>query len=444
MSKTLKILLAVMVVGVILAIIGKEMEWFGKVPDTKVLVETVELYNIVETVSANGKIQPEIEVKISPDVSGEIIELNVKEGDKVNAGDLLLKINPDIYMANVDRMDAALNSAKAGLATSKARFIESEATYKRNKQLWEEKVISDAEFEGITANMRVNEQNVIAAEFNIKSAQASVKEARDNLAKTMIFAPVDGIVYSLNIEKGERVVGTSQMAGTEMMRLANLNEMEVSVEVNENDIVRVMEKDTADIEVDAYLDRTFKGIVTEVANSANTEGLGADQVTNFTVKIRILQESYADLLDTNSASVSPFRPGMSATVEIRTETVTDIVAVAIQAVTIREDTTQAEDPEVAKARKEKEKTDATSGETKKKRSKKIGKKEECVFVVADGMVELRWVEVGVQDNDHIEIKEGLKAGERVVIGPYSAVSKHLEDKKGVEEVTEEELYDDDE
>ena len=442
MSKTLKILLIVMGAGLVLALVGKKMEWFGKSPEIKVLVEKSGLYNIVETVSANGKIQPEIEVKISPDVSGEIIELAVKEGDKVNAGDLLIKINPDIYIANVDRMDAALNSAKASLATSKARFIESEATYKRNKQLWEDEVISDAEFEGITANMHVAEQNVVAAEFNVKSAHASVKEARDNLSKTMIFAPVNGIVYGLKVEKGERVVGTSQMAGTEMMRLANLNEMEVSVEVNENDIVRVTELDTSDIEVDAYLDRTFRGIVTEVANSANTEGIGADQVTNFTVKIRILQESYYDLLDTANLNISPFRPGMSASVEIRTETVKNTVGVPIQAVTIREDTSKAEDPEVVK---QQENVEATSGETKKQnKSKKIGKKEECVFVLADGKVELRWVQVGVQDNDHIQIKDGLVVGERIIVGPYSAVSKLLEDGKKVEEVSEDELYDDDE
>ncbi|MBL4658077.1 MAG: efflux RND transporter periplasmic adaptor subunit, partial [Flavobacteriales bacterium] len=391
---------------------------------------------------ANGKIQPEIEVKISPDVSGEVIELAVKEGDKVNEGDLLVKINPDIYLASVDRMDAALNSAKAALANSKARFIEAEATYKRNKKLWDDKVISDAEFEGITANMHVAEQNMVASEFNIKSASASLKEARDNLAKTMIYAPVQGVVYMLQIEKGERVVGTSQMAGTELMRLANLNEMEVSVEVNENDIVRVMTKDTSDIEVDAYLDRTFKGIVTEVANSANTEGVGADQVTNFTVKIRILQSSYEDLLDTANTSVSPFRPGMSATVEIRTEKAVDVVSVPIQAVTIREDTTQLEDDNVVKARK---KVEASSGETKKSRKNKVvGKKEECVFVLLDGVVELRWVEVGIQDNDIIQIKEGLKEGEHIVVGPYSAVSKGIEHEAKVEVVTEDELYEDDE
>jgi len=438
MSKTLKILLIVMGAGIILALVGKNMGWFGKSLEVKVLMEESALYTIVETVSASGKIQPEIEIKISPDVSGEIIELSVKEGDEVKVGDLLIKINPDVYMANVDRLDATLNSAMANLATSKARFIESEATYKRNEKLWKDKVISDADFEGITANMHVAEQNMVAAKFNIKSASASLKEAHDNLAKTMIFAPVNGIVYGLSVEKGERVVGTSQMAGTEMMRLANLNEMEVSVEVNENDIVRVIKLDTADIEVDAYLDRTFKGIVTEVANSANIDGVGADQVTNFTVKIRILQESYYDLLDTANLNISPFRPGMSASVEIRTETVKNIIGVPIQAVTIREDTSKAE----AYAAVTKQKgVESAPGETRKrKKEKKAGKKEECVFVLVDGKVELRWVQVGVQDNDHIEIKEGLTVGERIVVGPYSAVSKALANGKLVEEVGEDELY----
>lgn len=439
MSKTLKILLIALLVAVVLAIVGKKMEWFGKSDDIKVLSEYVELHDIIETVAANGKIQPEIEVKISPDVSGEIIELSVKEGDKVNEGDLLVKINPDIYLASVDRMDAALNSAKAASANSKARFIEAEATFNRNKKLWDDKIISDAEFEGITANKHVAEQNMVAAEFNIKSASASLKEARDNLAKTMIYAPVTGVVYMLRVEKGERVVGTSQMAGTELMRLANLNEMEVSVEVNENDIVRVMAHDTSDIEVDAYLDRTFKGIVTEVANSANTEGVGADQVTNFTVKIRILQESYEDLLDTANLSVSPFRPGMSATVEIRTEMAEGIVSVPIQAVTIREDTTQVENEKVSKVQ---EGSESDSG---KKRKKKVsGKKEECVFVLIDGVVELRWVDVGIQDNDYIQIVTGLTVGEEIVIGPYSAVSKNIEDGVKVEVVEEDELYEDDE
>ncbi|PCH98143.1 MAG: efflux transporter periplasmic adaptor subunit [Bacteroidetes bacterium] len=428
MNKTVKILLVTVVTLLIIVGIGKKLEWFGKKDRLGIESEWVELRTIVETVSANGKIQPEVEVKISPDVSGEIIELAVKEGDEVKVGDLLLKINPDIYVSSVDRMDAALNTSKANLATTSARFIEAESTFNRNKKLWKEQVISDATFETIKANMDVAKQNMIAAEFNIKSANASLKEARDNLAKTMIFAPVSGTVYMLRVEKGERVVGTSQMAGTELMRLANLNEMEVSVEVNENDIVSVSVGDITDIEVDAYLDRKFMGKVTEVANSANTDGVGADQVTNFTVKIRILQSSYEDLLGDEESSVSPFRPGMSATVEIQTETQEGIIAIPIQAVTIRADSSDV-------------KTDGDSGETKKKDDASADSDSrnddeesyECVFVFDDGKAVMYKVETGIQDNDYIEVRSGVEVGMRVIIGPYTAISKKLKDGKEIEE-----------
>ncbi|HIN39844.1 MAG TPA: efflux RND transporter periplasmic adaptor subunit [Flavobacteriales bacterium] len=439
MNKTFKILVIIVVALIILAIVGKKLEWFGKSDMIQVITEMVERRQIIETVAANGKIQPEVEVKISPDVSGEITDLLVKEGDKVQKGDLLAKVNPDIYLSNVDRVTASLNTAKANLANSKARFIEAEATFKRNKKLWEEGVISDAEFEGISANLDVAEQTMIASQYNIESANASLKEARDNLSKTMIYAPVTGIVYMLAIEKGERVVGTSQMAGTEMMRLANLNEMEVSVEVNENDIVRVNKGDTTEIEVDAYLDREFMGIVTEVANSANTEGVGSDQVTNFTVKIRILQDSYEDLIDSVNPGILPFRPGMSATVEIRTEIADYVYAVPIQAVTIREDTAAV--PDETKKKEKSAETDGDSGATQDaSKSKKAGKKEECVFVYKDGKSSLYWVEIGIQDNDFMEIKKGLGDSLNIIIGPYSAISKKLKDGARVEKVTKDELY----
>ena len=429
MKKTLKVLIIIIVVLVIFLIIGKKLGWIGKGIIIKVSTEMVSRRTIVETVSASGKIQPEIEVKISPDVSGEIIELHVKEGDEVKVGDLLVKINPDIYLASVDRMDAALNSSKANLANAKARFIEAEQSYKRSSKLWKEEVISESEFESAKANVAVAKQNMIASEFNIKSAQASLKEARDQLSKTMIFAPVDGIIYALNVEKGERVVGTSQMAGTELMRLANLNEMEVSVEVNENDIVRVIHGDTAEIDVDAYLDRKFKGIVTEVANSANTTGVSADQVTNFTVKIRILQDSYKDLFDENNPGVSPFRPGMSATVEIQTETAIDVLSAPIQAVTIREDS-------LSKS----EGRERDGKNLSQNRNKKTAEKKECVFIYVDGTVKLQKVKTGIQDNTYIEILDGIDEGQEIISGPYSAISKRLKDGKKVEIVDKEELY----
>lgn len=418
MNKPVKILLLVVAVLLIFAMVGKKKGWWGESEIIEIKIQNAETKSIIETVSANGKIQPEIEVKISSDVSGEIIEMLVKEGDEVKVGDLLAKINPDVYASSVDRMDASLNSSRANLANAKARYIEAETIFNRNQNLWQEGVISDADFDGIKASLEVAKQTMVAAEFNIKSSGASLKEAKDNLAKTMIFAPVEGTIYMLGVEKGERVVGTSQMAGTEMMRLANLNEMEVSVEVNENDIVRVEVGDTTNIEVDSYLDREFQGIVTEVANSANTEGIGADQVTNFTVKIRILQSSYSDLIKESNPTVSPFRPGMSATVEIETETVSNVVAVPIQSVTLREDSASNKDYE--------KKPDNTSS-----------KKEECVFIFNEGVASLAWVKTGVQDNDYIEIKEGLESGAKVITGPYSAVSKKLKNESLVKEKEEE-------
>jgi len=418
MNKPVKILLLVVAVLLIFAMVGKKKGWWGESEIIEIKIQNAETKSIIETVSANGKIQPEIEVKISSDVSGEIIEMLVKEGDEVKVGDLLAKINPDVYASSVDRMDASLNSSRANLANAKARYIEAETIFNRNKSLWQEGVISDADFDGIKASLEVAKQTMVAAEFNIKSSGASLKEAKDNLAKTMIFAPVEGTIYMLGVEKGERVVGTSQMAGTEMMRLANLNEMEVSVEVNENDIVRVEVGDTTNIEVDSYLDREFQGIVTEVANSANTEGIGADQVTNFTVKIRILQSSYSDLIKESNPTVSPFRPGMSATVEIETETVSNVVAVPIQSVTLREDSASNKNYE--------KKPDNTSSE-----------KEECVFIFNEGVASLAWVKTGVQDNDYIEIKEGIESGAKVITGPYSAVSKKLKNESLVKEKEEE-------
>ncbi len=328
----MKKLIWILVIGIALLAAVFAIKKFSGKKAVVITTEPAQKKDINETVSANGKIQPEVDVKISSDVSGEIVELFVKEGDQVKKGDILCKINPLIYESNLTRMAATLNGAKASLSNSKARleqvkasFANIEASYQRNKKLFEQGAISQADFdaakaayEGALADIKGAEENVNASDYNVKSTEASLKEASDNLAKTTIFSPVNGTVSKLNREKGERVVGTAQMEGTEIMRLANLNEMEVSVDVNENDIVRVHYNDTALIEVDAYSERRFKGIVTEIANSSNTTGVTAEQVTNFTVKIRILQESYQDLATVNSGR-PPFRPGMSATVDIQTQ-----------------------------------------------------------------------------------------------------------------------------
>ena len=422
---------------------------------TDVTIEPAKRRNIIELVSANGKIQPEVEVKISSDVSGEIVELFVKEGDKVTKGDLLCKINPLIYESNLTRMAATLNGSKANLANSKARleqikanYVNAEASFQRNKKLMDQGAISQADFdaalaayEGAKADVKAAEETVSASDFSVKSSEASLKEANDNLLKTNIYAPVSGTVSKLNKEKGERVVGTAQMEGTEIMRLANLNEMEVSVDVNENDIVRVHLNDTSLIEVDAYLDRKFKGIVTEIANSANTVGVTAEQVTNFTVKIRILQESYADLIDANK-KIPPFRPGMSATVDIQTKHGNHIITVPIQSVTTRTDSTEVEKNEKPKKQDDEEGDIVIQNDRDKStaNAEDETKAKECVFVILDGKAKKVLVKTGIQDNDYIEIISGIKEGDEVVSGPYSAISKKLKDGAALKKVEKNELF----
>lgn len=439
-NRLLKILLAVVVVCIVFAIIGKRAGWFGNGAESKVAVTEVAKKDIIETVTANGKIQPETEVKISPDVSGEIIEMDIREGDKVKEGEFLLKIKPDIYESNLERAEAALNSAKANLANAKARlsqvkaqFKQTKLNYQRNKQLYEDGAISEAEFENSEASNEMGqadvnaaEESVNAAEFSVLSSRATVSEARENLRKTAVYAPMSGTISKLNVEAGERVVGTEMMAGTEMLRIANLELMEVTVDVNENDIIKVSMADTAIIEVDPYLNREFKGVVTEIANSATTTGMAADQVTNFEVKIRILSESYADLMEEGDAS--PFRPGMSATVDIRTKMVHNVPAVPIQSVTVRVDSAKTDIPVTEKKPDDEE---ASKTELPMK---------EVVFVYEDGKVYQKDVKTGIQDDRYIYIKEGLAEGLEVVSAPYNLISRTLRDDMEVTKVSETELF----
>jgi HlyD family secretion protein len=405
----------------------------------KVTAETVGKRNIIEVVSANGKIQPEKDIKISPYISGEVIDLYVKEGDQVKKGDLLARIDPEIYRANFDRMEAMLNSQKAAEANAAARvsqaesqFRNAELSYNRSKTLWEQKVVSDADFDAAKSAYEVAKaekdaavQNVKSAQFGVESSKASLKEAQENLFKTTITSPSDGTVSKLSVEIGERVTGASQFsAGTEIMRIANLENMEVNVEVNENDIVRVSLIDTCLIEVDAYLDKKFKGIVTEISTSANTVGVSADQITNFNVKIRILHESYHEMVDTASVIRSPFRPGMSATVDIQTETVYDVIAVPIQAVTTRADTSGVVKEEDANAELAESKEEVT----------------EYVFFHKEGKALMQEVKTGIQDNTYIEILSGLETGQEVLTGPYRAISKRLKNEDAIKVVDKKELY----
>ncbi len=403
-------------------------------------VETakVEKRTIKELVSASGKIFPEKEVVISSDVSGEIVLLNVEEGDSVRAGDLLARIDPEAYESAVERGNASVNSARSQLAISRSNLENSKAQmaqidaqvknaeriYNRNKQLFDQGVLSQAEYENSLADLealranllaseasvRSSEENIKANEFAIKSAQASLKELQTSLKRTNIYAPVDGIISKLDVEEGERVVGTIQMAGTEMMRIANLSIMEVQVDVSENDILKVSEGDTAEIEVDAYLDRKFLGVVSEIANSASTVGtttsLTTDQVTNFVVKILMDPRSYEDLV--LPLRPFPFRPGMSASVEINTHTESNILTVPILAVTTRDLSEDTDDD-----------TDKSANDDEDL--------QEVVFVCHTDTLQMVPVKTGIQDDTYIHILEGLGAGTEVVSGPYSTITRELED-----------------
>ncbi|HOE04659.1 MAG TPA: efflux RND transporter periplasmic adaptor subunit [Bacteroidales bacterium] len=437
--KLYRYLIIGLVVLIVMLIVARKAGWMGHEAANKVSVEKSARRTIVETVTASGKVQPVTEVKISPDVSGEIVELAVKEGDPVKKGQFLLKIKPDLYESALDRSVAALNSARANLASTRARleqtqaqFNQTELSFTRNKKLYDQGAISQVEYENALAayqmglaDLNAARQSVKAAEFSVASGEATVKEANENLYKTSIYAPVDGTISLLNVELGERVVGTEMMAGTELLRIANLYEMEVIVDVNENDIVKIGINDTADIEVDAYLNKKFAGVVTDIANSATTTGLSADQVTNFKVKIRILPSSYAELV--SERNKFPFRPGMSANVDIRTKTAGNVLCVPLLAVTTRPDSTQqAKDITV--------KEDSDENETKKTGL------QEVVFVYKDGKAVKKVIKTGVQDASHIEVIEGLTEGEEVISAPYSLISKILQDGMTVIKVDKKELF----
>ena len=413
-KKTIYILIggAVLLIAVFL-VLSKTGVIGNKDKAKSVETSLVKATTIVETVSATGKIQPEIEVKIASMVSGEIIALPIKEGQVVKKGDLLVKINPDLYTSGLNRSVANLAAAKSGLTQAEAQFKEAKANYDRNKTLFEKGIISKSDWDKTVASFEVAKATKQSAYFNVQSASATVNEARDNLGRTIIYAPADGTISVLNVELGERVLGTQQMAGTEILRVANLNNMEVEVDVNENDIVKIKVGDEAKVEVDAYLKKQFKGIVTSISNSAST-ALTADQVTNFKVKIRILKESYQDLLEGKPASYSPFRPGMTATVDIVTKTKTNVLAVPISSVVVKSDTTAVKESKVDVAEP-----------TEKEPIPKIDKKLECVFVKVGDKAKIRIIKTGIQDDTNIEVITGLKKGEVVITGPYTTVSKEL-------------------
>lgn len=426
-NKLLFGLLLIVVLLTVMAIIGKNQGWIGKGDSIDVTLAHAKKVSITEKVSASGMVQPVLEVKISPEVPGEIIELAIEEGDQVKKGDLLIRIKPDNFVSALERAQASLNQQRANLADAEAKlaranaqFIRSELEYKRNQQLYSGKAISDADMELAEANykiakedLRSAQQNVEAAKYIVQSALATVREAKENLGFTTIRSPMTGTVSMLNVEKGERVVGTSQMAGTEMLRIADLNQMEVRVDVNENDIVRVSIGDTVIIDVDAYsyLEKQFEGIVTAIANTAN-EKVTADAITEFEVKIKILNESFSDLI--SETKVSPFRPGMTASVDIITEIKKDVLSVPLGAVTTRSKDIEDENID----------------------QRPINDEDimEVVFINDNGRAILKEVKTGISDFENIEILNGIPDSAEIITGPFLTVTKKLEDGDRIEQI----------
>lgn len=414
-KKTLIIVITAVLLLIIVLIVGKKAGWFGHSGNFKeVETQKVVLMDIVEKVSATGKIQPEVEVKISSEVSGEIIDLPFKEGQQVNKGDLLVRVNPDLIQSAVNRSQATYQNVKAGLEQAEASLREAKLNYDRNKGLFEKGIISKADWDKTVSAYEIAQATQQSAYYNVQSAAASVNEARDNLNRTTIYAPMAGTISKLDVELGERVVGTQQMAGTEILRVADLSNMEVEIDVNENDIVKVNIGDSTIVEVDAYLKKEFKGIVTAIANSADAT-LTADQVTNFKVKVSILKESYQDLIEGRDTHYSPFRPGMTATVDIITKKRQHTVGVPISAIVIKTDTTSTR-PSSGKA---------NFGDNDAVNRAKNDIKYECVFVKSNDEAKLRVVTTGIQDDANIEILSGLKEGDIIITGPYNVVSKTL-------------------
>ncbi len=424
------------IIAVILLIVIGLGYWYQskskEIKAEKVAVEQAQLRTIVETVYSSGKLFPATELEITSNVSGTIINLYVKEGDLVKKGQLLAKVDPETLASMVERAEAATKGSKAQLEAAKAQkkqleaqFINTTAIYQRNQKLYKDGVISKVEFQAAEAafhtskaNIEAAMQNILAAGFAVESSEATVKEQKKNLSQTNIYAPIDGVVSTLYKKQGEQVVGTAQMAGTPILKIANLKSVEIRADVNERDILQTSIGDTADIELDAYPDRKFMGIVTQIANTATglnalTARLTSDQVTNFEVRILLLPESYTDL--DNAADRSPFRAGLSASAEIKTNTKYHVLSIPVVAVTSREKETE---------------------------NFSLDKKEliECVFVQTADSVELRLVTTGIQNDDFIAIKTGLKAGETIIKAPYDAISKTLEKGTKIEVVSEKELY----
>jgi HlyD family secretion protein len=451
MKKRIIWIVVILVVLIVVLVGLKSGGVIGKDEGTKVASEKVTTRTIIETVNASGKVFPEIEVKVSPDISGEIVDLEVEEGDSVRRGQVLAKIYADIYStqrnqaaSEVERQQAMLANSRAQLSSLQSALDLAKRTYDRQKQLLSDKVISAAEFEqaensyrGAQANFNAAQETIRSAQAAISSSQANLEKANKDLSRTAVLASMDGVVSLLNVKEGERVVGSNMMAGTEMMRIADMSMIEVQVDVSENDIPKVSLDDSALVEVEAYGARKFKGLVTKIASSSTSTGASAattNDVTNYKVHIRLLRDSYKDLIDPKRPRSFPFRPGMNASADIQTNTKENVMAAAINAVTTREPGTD----KVVDTKKNTKQEEGMQEQTKNTLATEL---DEVVFVLQpDGTVKRVKVKTGVQDINYIEITSGLKGGEEIVIAPYNVVSKTLKDGMKVKVVPQDKLF----
>ena len=453
MNKTVKWILISLVV--IIAVLFGAMKFMNKdTGGTKVSTEKVQKRTIIESVNASGKIYPELEVKISPDISGEVVELTVEEGDSVKRGQVLARIYADIYAlqrdeaaSRVNQSQATVGNSSAALESLKATMEQAQQTYDRNKRLFDDKVISKAELETFETNLRTAKANYNAAQENIKALQAGVQTAQTglssankNLGRTTLVAPMNGVISSLTVKKGERVAGNSFNIGTEMMRVADMQILELRVDVGENDIVKVNIGDSADVEVDAYNNRKFKGIVTQIASSTKTSSATqvSNDVTNYEVRIRLNPESYKDLVDPARPKKFPFRPGMNASADIKTKRIDNVLSVPITSVNAR---VKGSDKTAEDKKKDDKKTKGEDAAEQQNGTIIADELEEVVFVLqADGTVKKVVVKSGIQDINYIEVISGLKENDEVITGPYNAISKTLKDGNKVKVVPKDKLF----
>ncbi len=458
MSKKIWWIIGILVVVIVALVILKKTGAVGKDEAVKVATEKISKRTIIETVSASGKVYPEDERKVSSDVSGEVVEMYVEEGDSVRKGQILARVFADVLTSARDRASSVVNqqqaqvgNTEASIASFEARLNQAKQNYDRQKKLMNDKVISKSEFETaesqyLTAQADLNaaRQTVKSTKAGVQSAQASLTEANKNLSRTTVISPMDGIVSLLAVKKGERVAGNSFSLGTEILRVADMTKIEVRVDVGENDIPKVKIGDSAIIEVDAYNDRKFKGVITQISSSstsAQQQTTSTSDVTNYKVYIRIDPASYADLIDPTKGKNLPFRPGMSASADIMTTKHENIVAVPILAVTTRDKNEQVSKTKVKEEQDKKKAQGQDASATEN--AVLTDEMEEVVFIIQkDGTVKKIAIRTNIQDNEYIEVMSGIKEGDEVISAPYNTISKTLKDGMKVKVVPKDKVYED--